>query len=215
MNILKFKEFEHTQHKLYIFDFDDTLVKTPNFEDLALEFLNESNVLELLKKSVNSINVDLKDLKWENGRIYLDDPELKIKISNNWIRKGKRIYLTTPHKFSYLEESMPTILKETSDLYKSVVNKCIVTARPEGSRKLLEKTLIKLGLDFPKYGIHMRPDGMINAGGWKGFQILDIVKKNGFSSVAFYDDNPKYIKRVKKFIEENAPELNFEYFKVK
>lgn len=200
---------------LHVFDFDDTLAETPNFEDLALQFIKESqNIKDMLYSSVSKINKDISDLKYENGRIFIDDPNKQIKTTGNWVRKKARVYLTTPKGFDYMKESMPEKLKEISNLYKKVDNKCIVTARPEGSRKLLKETLIKLGLDFPKYGIHMRPDNLNNAGAWKGFQIAELASKYKFNSVIFYDDNSKYIRKAKKVVSEKLPNLNFKTVKI-
>jgi len=51
---------------LHIFDFDDTLVKSPRFEDVIFKYLKENlSAKDLLDKSVNYINKDIKDLKWE------------------------------------------------------------------------------------------------------------------------------------------------------
>jgi hypothetical protein len=212
-NIKKFNDFSSTLHA---FDFDNTLAKTPKFEDIAKAFLEENTVKGLLNKSIDKLNeVDVSMLNYENGRIYISDPSREIKTTGNWIRKGNRIYLTTPNGFDYIEESMPSELKNTADIYKSVENKCIITARPEGSRQLLDKTLQKLGIEYPNYGLYMRPDGLNNAGRWKGFQICELAKKYNFSSIVFYDDNPKYIKGVKEFVSNNLPSLNLKVIKVR
>lgn len=211
----KIKKFNQFNKKLHVFDFDDTLAETPSFEELALKYLKENkSVKDLLEDSLLRINKDISYLKYENGRIYIDDPENKIKPSGNWVRRGKRVYLTTPFGFDYIEESMPKKLKDISNLYKSIEDKCIVTARPEGSRKLLEKTLTKLGLEMPKFGIYMRPDNLNNAGEWKGFQICELSEKFNFDWVVFYDDNAKYIRKAKKVVSEKLPNLKFETVKI-
>jgi hypothetical protein len=211
----KIKNFNQFNKKLHVFDFDDTLAETPSFEELALKYLKENkSVKDLLEDSLLRINKDISYLKYENGRIYIDDIENKIKPSGNWVRRGKRVYLTTPFGFDYIEESMPKKLKDISNLYKSVEDKCIVTARPEGSRKLLEKTLTKLGLEMPKFGIYMRPDNLNNAGEWKGFQICELSEKFNFDWVVFYDDNAKYIRKAKKVVSEKLPNLKFETVKI-
>jgi hypothetical protein len=211
----KIKNFNQFNKKLHVFDFDDTLAETPSFEELALKYLKENKtVKDLLDESILKIDKDISQLKYENGRIFLDDPENKIKLIGNWVRRGKRVYLTTPFGFDYIEESMPKKLKDISNLYKSVDDKCIVTARPEGSRKLLEQTLIKLGLELPKFGIYMRPDNLNNAGEWKGFQICELSEKFDFSCVVFYDDNAKYIRKAKKVVSEKLPNLKFETVKI-
>jgi len=217
--ILKFNNFcineDVKKDILHIFDFDDTLVYTPSFEEIAIKYLKENlTVKDLLNKSIELINVKIEDLKWENGRIYINDPESKIMVKNNWVRKGNRVYLTSPNLFSYIDESLPNKLKEMSNLYKSVKNKCIVTARPESMRNKIIEKLKELGLEIPKYGIYMKPDNLKNAGEWKGFQICEISEKHGFKNVIFYDDNAKFIKKAKKVVSEKLPNLNFKTIKV-
>jgi hypothetical protein len=218
--IKDFKEFKETidsnQKILYVFDFDDTLGETPSFEELSKPYLTleTKEIKELLDKSLDLIDATIKDLKWADGRIYLEDPQELKKITGNWTRKGKRIYLSTPNKFDYLEESFPKTLKEANIIYSYVDDKCIVTARPEGSRRLLEKTLQELGLEIPKLGIWMRPDYLNNAGDWKGYQISELVKNFGFDEVVFFDDNAKYIKKVKKVMTELLPQIKLTCYKV-
>lgn len=212
----KILSFNNFNKKLYVFDFDDTLVNTPKFELLALRYIKEDKtVKDLLMMSLNRINRNVSDLRYENGRIYIDDSESIIRPTGNWVRKGKRVYLTTPDIFSYIDESLPNEIKpEMVNLYNSVEDKCIVTARPEGSRRKIETSLRKLNLKLPKWGLHMRPDGLKGAGTWKGNIIVDLVNKYNFSSVVFYDDNSKYIKLAKKVVSEKLPNLKFETVKV-
>ena len=84
--IKRFKEFNESNESnetLRIFDFDDTLVNSPSFEELAIEFLKEDlSIGDMLKTSVGRIGVNLRDLKWENGRIYVNDPKDEIKDVN-------------------------------------------------------------------------------------------------------------------------------------
>lgn len=210
--INKFSEFGN---ELHVFDFDDTLVHTPSFEEIAIKYIKEDlTVKDLLSKSIGMINVKKSDLKWENGRLYINDPNNEIQVKGNWVRKGNRVYLTSPDLFSYIDESLPDRLKEISDLYKSVENKCIVTARPESMRYKITQKLKELGLSIPKYGLHMKPDNLKNAGEWKGFQICEIATKYRFNDVIFYDDNAKYIKKAKKVVSEKLPSLNFKTVKI-
>jgi predicted protein tyrosine phosphatase len=209
-----FENFKNI-NEIHIFDFDDTLVSTPRFEDLAIKYIKESkNIQDILMKSIDIIDMELVDLRVENGRIFIDDPKGSIKIKNNWVRKGSRVYLTTPDIFHYMEESLPNKLKEISNLYNSVENKCIVTARPEGVRDKLIKNIKSIGLDIPKYGLYMKPDYLKNAGEWKGYQICDIISKFGFNKATFYDDNPKYIRKVKRVVSEKLPNFDFRCVKV-
>jgi hypothetical protein len=113
---------------LYVFDLDNTLVKTPSFEDIAKKYIKESNlptVYDLLNKSVDAIGVSIKDLKWENGRIFIQDDS--IEPIRNWVKKKTRLYLTSPDVFSYIDESMPYAPNEKIlNLYKSERNRLIL-----------------------------------------------------------------------------------------
>lgn len=218
MKIKRFENFNTDSEILYIFDFDDTLVKTPSFEELAIEFLRENlSIKDLLKASVDRIGVDIRDLKWENDRIYVEDPDNTLEPTGNWIRKNSRIYLSTPYKFPYTDISMPTKLKELSDLYNRVENKCIVTARSVDVRDKVLESLKKLGLNTPKYGLHMFPSGKGagNPGWWKGKKIIEILKETGFRKAHFYDDNSKTVNKVDRVIKSEMPSIDWSSTKVK
>jgi len=203
------------QDVLYIFDFDDTLVNTPSFEELAIQFLKEDvTIKDLLNQSVNRIGVSLDDLKWQDGRIYVMDINRQLKEFGNWVRKGDRMYMFSPDLFHISDISLPKDLKELSELYKSVENKCIVTAREESIRNKITTKLLELGLEIPKYGLHMAPVGTKNAGHWKGEKIVEILKETGFKKAIFYDDNARYIKRATKVVREKMPNIEFEPVKV-
>lgn len=215
VKIDRFDEFGIDQQTLYVFDFDDTLMVTPRYEDIAIKFLNEKlTVKELLDRAVSRLGVDKSKLKVQDKRIFIEDPEKNYKEQKDWVRKGNRLYLVQPDEFCYLDESLPKELKSLANLYKSVENKCIVTARPESMRKKLEIVLKQFGIDNPKWGLHMCPDGKVNAGNWKGEKIVELAKSTGFQNVIFYDDNSKYIKGAKKVVSERLPNLNFKCIKV-
>jgi hypothetical protein len=203
---------------LYIFDFDETLARTPSFEELAVEYLKEDvTIKSLLKKSVDMIDSEIKDIKWENGRLYIQDPEKKINVCGNWIRKNNRVYLLTPHKFPFTNISLPKSTKPLSKMYRKVENKCIVTARPSDMRKKIERTMKSLGLEMPRFGLHMFPSGKGsgNPGLWKGRKIVELIKETGFKKAHFYDDNSKVVNRVEKIVKESLPEIEFKVTKVK
>jgi hypothetical protein len=215
VKIDRFNEFSIENQTLYVFDFDDTLMVTPRYEDIAKKFLNEKlTVKELLDRSIQRIGIDKSKLKVQDRRIFFDDPSKEYKETKDWVRKGTRMYLVQPDEFSYLDESLPKQLKELANLYKNVKDKCIVTARPESMRKRIEEVLKQFGLENPKWGLHMCPDGKINAGKWKGEKIVELTKLTGFQNVIFYDDNSKYIRGAKKVVQEKLPNLNFKTVKV-
>ena len=212
--IKNFNDFSN-QDTLVIFDLDNTLVNVPSFEKLAIEFLKENvTIKNMLENSIRKIEVSMIDLKWENGRIFINDPNFEKQCVSNWVRKGSRIYLTTPEIFYTSDISLPISLKKLSDLYKSVENKCIVTARWENCRSRVEKRLSELGLDLPKYGLHMAPDHTRNAGVWKGHEIVKILKETGFTKAKFYDDNSKYLSKASKVVREEMPHVKWEPIKV-
>jgi hypothetical protein len=217
--IKKFNEFK-IESILYIFDFDDTLVETPNFEELAIEYLKEDvTISDLLKKCTDEIGISDNQLKWQGNRIYFEDPKSNFNISPNskyWLRKGNRVYLLSPNEFSLSDMSLPSETKELKELYNSVENKCIVTARPEIIRSKIIKSLKRLGFQDPKFGLHMYPHlNYRNAGEWKGHKIVEILNDTGFKNAIFYDDNSKYIKKARRVIEQELPGFDIKYVKVK
>ena len=124
VKIDKFNEFGIENNTLYVFDFDDTLMVTPRYEDIAIKFLNENlTVKDLLDRAVKRIGITKDKLKVQDRRIFVDDPNKIYKEEKDWIRKGNRLYLVQPDAFSYLDESLPTKLKELASLYKSVEDK--------------------------------------------------------------------------------------------
>ena len=216
--IKKFNEFK-VESVLHIFDFDDTLVETPDFEELAIEYLKEDvTISDLLKRCTDEIGISDSQLKWQDNRIYFEDPQSNFDINPNsksWIRKGNRVYLLSPNEFSLSDMSLPNQTKELKKLYNSVENKCIVTARPEVIRDKIIQSLKNLGFQYPKFGLHMYPHlNHRNAGQWKGHKIVEILNDTGFKSAIFYDDNPKYIKKTRKVIEELLPNFDIKYVKV-
>lgn len=215
VKIDRFDEFTIEQQTLYVFDFDDTLMISPRYEDIAKKFLNENlTVKDLLDRSVKRIGIDKSKLKIQDRRIFFEDPNKDYQEVKDWVRKGNRMYLIQPDEFCYLDESLPNQVKELVSLYKNVKDKCIVTARPESMRNKIENVLKQFGLENPKWGLHMCPDGKINAGQWKGEKIVELAKSTGFQNVIFYDDNSKYIKGSKKVVSEKLPNLNFKTVKV-
>jgi hypothetical protein len=214
MKIKNYNEFTG-DNVLYIFDFDDTLVNSPSFDELAINYLKEDiTIKDLLDQSIKRVGVTLDDLKWQDGRIYVLDPNKELKEFGNWVRKGDRLYMFTPNAFHLSDLSLPETLKELSELYKSVENKCIVTAREESLRNKITKTLFDLGLELPKYGLHMAPVSTKNSGHWKGERIVEIINETGFQKAIFYDDNSKFIKRASKVVHEKLPNLDFKTIKV-
>lgn len=215
VKIDRFNEFSIERQTLYVFDFDDTLMVTPRYEDIALKFLNENlTVKELLDRSVKRIGVDKSKLKVQDRRIFFEDPNNQYIEVKDWVRKGNRMYLVQPDEFCYLEESLPNQVKELFKLYNSVSDKCIVTARPESMRNKIESVLKQFGFQNPKWGLHMCPNNRVNAGQWKGEKIVELAKTTGFENVIFYDDNSKYIRGAKKVVSKELPNLNFKCIKV-
>ena len=218
MRIKRFESFS-AERTLYAFDFDDTLAETPRFEDHVIAFLKESSEIEtMLAKAAAKIGTGMEDFRWQDGRIYVEDPSAKIEVKagdKDWVRKGPRIYLIQPEEFCLSDLSMPEMATELKELYNSTENACIITARPERIRSKIEESLERLGLEYPKYGLHMYPSlNHYKAGRWKGQKICELAKQFGFDKVVFYDDNRKYIKDATAAVKELMPDLDFKAIKV-
>jgi hypothetical protein len=218
MKYLKLFESFQNDDTLYIFDFDDTLVHSPSFEELAIEYLTENvSIGDLINRSLKFVNKDKSDLRIENGRIYIEDPNEEITPFANWVRKGLRLYMVTPNIYHFLDISMPTKVKELSEMYKSVKNKAIVTGRMVDIKDKVISALETFGLEFPNHGLFCYPskdDRTDRVAEWKAKTIVKLIKETGFNKAKFYDDKPKWVKKVVLEVRKELPEVDFEGIRV-
>ncbi len=214
-HIKLFENFEEGKI-LYLFDFDETLVSTPEFEEAAIAYLSESySVGEILNHSTAKIGITTKDLKIENGRLYIDYNGQD--ILHPWVKKGDRLYLTAPqYQWSHSPDSLPTSTLELATLYNSVEDKAIITARPDTMRDEIIKKMEELGLEQPKWGLHMFPlgSGVGAPGQWKGDVAVSLIEKSGIYKAKFYDDKPKIVNRVVRIVNQKLPNAEIEGIKV-
>jgi hypothetical protein len=81
MNIKKFFEFNINKIDdiLYVFDFDDTLVETPEFEELAFPYLKENaTVKDLINRCIDEIKIDKKSCRtMRMPTIKIDKPNVR------------------------------------------------------------------------------------------------------------------------------------------
>ena len=215
--IIKLFEDFSSDNEFYIFDFDETLSHGHDYEHLAWNYLNE-DMSQLVDRSLEYIGVSKDDVQKEDDRLFVYDPENEIDVKGNWIRKGKRIYMLTPNKWSFIDESFPYELLPLSNLYKSVKNKAIVTARPEDVREKLVVLMGEFGLEQPNYGLHMFPriKGIGTAASWKARTIISLIEESGYKRIYFYDDNAKILNKVTKEVNKHFKDLIlFKSFRVK
>lgn len=211
---MKFLENYNTfgsSNELSIFDFDDTLVRTPDFSNLAIKLLKEGHTIaSLLNVCLDEIGANLSDLKHENGRIYvLNDERFQMdNMVRNWVVKGNRLYLTSPSQFSLSDISLPTGLNpEIAEIYKECKNKAIVTARSSRIEDKVRKSLTKFGLEQPNKGLFTYPGNAGTTPRWKSEVISKLIEENNPSTVYFYDDNRKTIKEVDRVIKLKFPDV--------
>jgi FMN phosphatase YigB (HAD superfamily) len=203
---------------LFIFDFDDTLVDSPKFEELAIEYLKEDvTIKSLLNRSVNYIGKKIEDIKWENGRLYIPDPNQELEIKGNWVRKKGRVYLISPDRFYFTDMSFPKSLLKTADIYKEVKNKAIVTGRIITVKPKIKNKLKELELEEPNWGLHCYPstvESLDRVATWKAKTIVELIKKSGFKKARFYEDKSKWLNKVKLEVAKNLPDVEFIGIKV-
>jgi len=95
------------------------------------------------------------------------------------------------------------------ELYHSVENKMILTARRERITDKLIGILKKLNIEFPNFGLFLYPDRTnIFSSRWKAEKMIEISKKNDFTEINYYDDNIKQIKKISKFLRESNININ-------
>ena len=218
MKYLKLFENFQNDDVLYIFDFDDTLVHSPSFEELAIQYLTENITIgDLIKRSLSFVNKQKSDLRIENGRIYIEDPNQIIEPKGNWVRKGLRVYMVTPNIYHFLDISLPKQVKQLAELYTQVQNKSIVTGRMVDLKEKVIESLEKFGLELPNHGLFCYPskdDKTERVAEWKAKTIVQLLKDTGFKKAKFYDDKPKWVKRVVLEVKKELPEVEFEGIRV-
>jgi hypothetical protein len=212
------KSYESINNKvLWAFDMDDTLVYSKRFEEhikpLLTEFLNPEIIL---KSKINDIGINISDLKYENGRIYFDDPEQLAYIPNNsgWVRKKERVYITQPDAYFMTEESMPIgTYSEIVKLYENAEYKVIITARNERLREQTELALNNLGIEKPNCGLFMYPENNFSLKvRWKIDKLMELINNENFIVVYYFDDNIKILKKMKEYFDKQ--EINITLYKV-
>jgi len=195
------KDFSRFDNILYAFDLDNTLVQNVKFEDEIKVYLKENNSLKnYLYSELDKINIDINDLKYENGRVFLNDPNKNINISNNslWVRKKDRIYITTPNSFYTQTYGEPTnVNTNIVELYNKSTYKTIITIRNNIYRSQTVKLLDKLNISQPNKGLFMYPNSkIINKSIWKSNKLIDLYES--FNNINYFDDDIKLLKRMKK-----------------
>lgn len=203
---------------LMIFDFDDTIVDSPRFEELVIKYLREDiNIKTLLDKSLKQIDKSKEDIKIDGTRLYINDPKSEIDVKGNWVRKQKKVYLVAPEEFYYDDISFPAKLTKLSSLYKKSKNKAIVTARHKNVRKLVVKYLDKLDLGQPNHGLFMYPfkdDNGSKVADWKAKTVVKLLKDTGFKKAEYFDDKPNIVDAVIKLVKSELPDVEFKGNKV-
>ena len=99
--------------------------------------------------------------------------------------------------------------QEIFDLYKAHSdNAVILTARESqpGMSDGIKKRISDAGGSSPVY-VFTKPKG-IASGSYKGQVLGEIALQGGVTSIAFYDDNLKYINSVKNVLNEDYPEVS-------
>jgi hypothetical protein len=218
--IKSYKLFESVSNDtLYIFDFDTTLVDSPRFEDLAIEYLKENSIVaSYLDNSLKYINKSTNDVKIEHGRLYVDDPNSEIDVKGNWVRKKGRVYLVSPNSFYFHDVSFPSKTLDLAKLYNSVENKAIVTGRFKKVQHKVEQCLDKLGLHQPNKGLYCYPskdESGDRLAIWKAKTIVQLIEETGFKKAKFYDDKSKIVNAVVSAVKTQLPHIEFEGIKVK
>ena len=209
----------NTSTILNAFDLDETLVFNTTFEEnikhLLLEYKTPS---EIFIDKINKKNINLSKLKYENGRIYFNDPMNTFNIDKydaDWVRKKDRVYLTQPDEYLLTDESLPfSVNEKLLELYNNSLNKCIITARLEISKPNLIKRLNKLGVKQPNYGLFMLNEKYSNKVKFKADTLINLQKKYHFEVINYYDDNIRLLKKMKEYFKENKINADINLFKV-
>ena len=200
---------------LWAFDMDDTLVYSKRFEDhvkpmLLREYLTPEVIMN---NKLDDIGIGIEELKYEDGRIYFDDPNEEVLIPNgsSWVRKKGRIYIIQPDAYFMTDESMPIgAYKDIVRLYNESENRCIITARNERLKTQTEKVLKELGVDKPNIGLYMYPSNSFSRTyEYKCNRLMRLQNRYNFDEIKYYDDNIKLLKKMKEHLKDKDIPVTF------
>lgn len=203
-----------TTNILNAFDLDDTLVFNSSYEENIKHLLLEYKTPEeIFLDKIDDRSIDISKLKYEDGRIYFNDPEKEFIINDfdtDWVRKKDRVYLTQPDEYLLTDESLPISKNEKLvQLYNSSENKCIITARLDKTKSNIEKRINELGIKSPNYGIFMLNSKYSNKVKFKANILIELHKNNKFDEINYYDDNMKLLRKLKTYLtEQNIENIN-------
>lgn len=194
---------------LYAFDLDETIVFSTRFEN-KVKHLLEKKSEDIFLDEIKKLNVNIEDVKYENGRIYVNDynNEIIIPKKSSWVRKKNRIYLLQPDDYLLMDDSLPDKINNSIlDLYKKSKYKCIITIRSIKIKDKIKKSLDNLNIDYPNYGLFMYPykSHSLKAK-WKSSILIDLFNKYDFEKIYYFDDNNKLLKKMKGFLN-NYPDI--------
>ena len=207
----------YSENTIHIFDLDETLTTSVSFISRSIDFLKESKTIKsMLEDSAEEIGIKVKDLKYENGRIFINDSNEEIQVKGNWVRKKGRIYLTPPTDYNYSKLNLPTELKKEVEIYSKAKNKMIITGRLDETKKELLEKLDGLGLEKPNYGFFCYPKNYKTpVYVWKSNHIIKFLKENNFKNVEYFDDNPRHIKRITRLVKSKLPDVRWKNHLIK
>jgi len=102
-------------------------------------------------------------------------------------------------------------------MYKKVQNKAIVTGRMVDLEEKVKESLTKFGLELPNHGLFCYPSKEQTSdrvAEWKAKTIVKLLKETGFLKAKFYDDKPKWVKKVRELVTKELPLVEFEGIRV-
>jgi len=170
----------------------------------------------IMNNKLEDIGIGIEKLKYEDGRIYFDDPnqDYKIPSGSSWVRKKDRIYIIQPDAYFMTDESMPIgTYDDIVDLYNNAENKCIITARNERLRNQTVRALKDLGVEKPNMGLFMYPINSFSyTYEYKSNKLLELYKTLNFNEIHYYDDNIKLLKKIKNNLQ--GKDINIKFYKV-
>jgi hypothetical protein len=84
-------------------------------------------------------------------------------------------------------------------------------------KEKVKESLLKFGLELPNLGLFCYPsidDRTDRVAEWKAKTIVQLLKDTGFKKAKFYDDKPKWVKKVVTAVRTELPEVEFEGIRV-
>jgi methyl-accepting chemotaxis protein len=126
-------------------------------------------------------------------------------------RYEQRFSSTSKDEIGKIGHSINSLLNNVSNMQREFL------IQSQSLEEKVKESLEKFGLELPNHGLFCYPskdDRTDRVAEWKAKTIVQLLKDTGFKKAKFYDDKPKWVKKVVTVVRTELPEVEFEGIRV-